>query len=65
MMVFPVAARGYQVFIPASATADRAIPDPDGAVVPADTIKRSSLTALDDAFAWVVPSPDDLMVAHK
>jgi nicotinamidase-related amidase len=57
--------RGYQVFIPASATADRAIPAPDGTVVPGETIKRVSLTALNDAFAWVVPSVDDLMTANK
>jgi nicotinamidase-related amidase len=57
--------RGYQVFIPASATADRAIPAPDGTPVSAETIKRVSLTALNDAFAWVVPSVDDLMAPRK
>ena len=57
--------RGYQVFIPASATADRAIPAPDGELVSSEDIKRASLTALNDAFAWVVPSVDDLIAAHK
>jgi nicotinamidase-related amidase len=57
--------RGYQVFIPASATADRAVPAPDGSVVSAQELKRASLTALNDTFAWVVPSVDDLMAAHK
>lgn len=57
--------RGYQVFIPASATADRAIPGPDGAIVPAETVKHVSLTALNDAFAWVVPVADDVMAPHK
>jgi nicotinamidase-related amidase len=57
--------RGYQVFIPASATADRAVPAPDGTVVSAQDLKRASLTALNDTFAWVVPSVDDLMVSNK
>ena len=57
--------RGYQVFIPASATADRAVPAPDGTVVSAQDLKRASLTALNDTFAWVVPSADDLMAAPK
>lgn len=57
--------RGYQVFIPASATADRAVPAPDGTVVSAQDLKRASLTALNDTFAWVVPSVDDLTAAPK
>jgi nicotinamidase-related amidase len=57
--------RGYQVFIPASATADRAVPAPDGTLVSAQDLKRASLTALNDSFAWVVPSVDDLMASNK
>jgi nicotinamidase-related amidase len=57
--------RGYQVFIPASATADRAVPAPDGTVVSAQDLKRASLTALNDTFAWVVPSVDELMAPNK
>jgi len=59
--------RGYLNFVVGSATADRAIPGPEGKVVSAQAIKDVSLTALNDGIAWVVPTADALMadVAHK
>ena len=59
--------RGYTIFVVGSATADRAIPGPDGTIVNASTIRDVSLTALNDGIAWVVPSADALMAdtAHK
>ena len=46
---------GYRNTIVASATATRDLPDPLGGVVPAAVIQRSSLAALADRFAVVVP----------
>ncbi|RAK56384.1 cysteine hydrolase [Phenylobacterium soli] len=46
----------YQVFVVASATAERAIPGPDGSVLSAADLRRATLTALNDRFAWVLPS---------
>lgn len=45
--------RDYSVFIVASATAERSIPDPDGVVVSAGDLLRATLTALNDRFAWI------------
>ena len=47
--------RDYSVFIVASATAERSIPDPEGAVVSAGVLLRATLTALNDRFAWILP----------
>ena len=45
---------GWPVCVPASATATRALPSPDGGVVPAAEIQRGNLAGLSDAFALVV-----------
>lgn len=53
----------YQVFVVASATAERAIPGPDGNVVDAQTLRRVTLTSLNDRFAWVLPDAAALEAA--
>ncbi|MFN4062839.1 isochorismatase family protein [Azoarcus communis] len=45
---------GYQVCVPAAATATRALPAPDGSVIDAPTVQRVALAALADLFAVVV-----------
>lgn len=45
---------GYQVCVPAAATATRALPAPDGSVIDASTVQRVALAALADLFAVVV-----------
>lgn len=45
---------GYQVSVPAAATATRALPAPDGSVIDASTVQRVALAALADLFAVVV-----------
>ena len=46
---------GYRVTVVAGATAPRALPDPLGGVIPAQTVHRANLAALADRFAVVVP----------
>jgi nicotinamidase-related amidase len=47
---------GYAAFVPATATADRALPDPTGGpALSGPAMVRASLTALNDRFAWVLP----------
>jgi nicotinamidase-related amidase len=57
--------RGYTIFVVGSATADRAIPSPDGKIVSGNELRDVSLTALNDGIAWVVPTADALMAALK
>jgi nicotinamidase-related amidase len=47
--------RDHEVFVVGSATAERAIPGPDGQVMAARALLRATLTALNDRFAWVLP----------
>lgn len=49
---------GYNVTVPASATATRSLAAVDGSVVSADTMHTAALTALSDIFAVVVPNTD-------
>ncbi len=51
---------GYAVCVPASATATRALPAPDGGVVPAAEVQRANLAGLADVFALVVARGDDI-----
>ncbi|MFI6582820.1 isochorismatase family protein [Embleya sp. NPDC050493] len=50
---------GYRPTVVAEATATRALPTPDGAVTPAETLQSASLTTIADLFGLVVPT-----VAH-
>ena len=45
---------GYPTTVVAGATATRDLPDPLGAVIPAETLRRAELAALADRFAVVV-----------
>lgn len=51
---------GFVPTVVASATATRALPGPDGDVVPAAQLQRASLAALGDLFAVVLPTADAL-----
>ncbi len=51
---------GYAVSVPASATATRALPGPDGSTVSAATLQAAALAALGDLFAVVVPTVDGI-----
>lgn len=51
---------GYAVSVPASATATRALPAPDGGTVSAAALQTAALAALADLFAVVVPAVDDI-----
>ena len=51
---------GYQVSVPADATATRALPDPRGGDIPAATVQAVSLAAIADVFATVVPGVSDV-----
>ncbi len=46
---------GFRPTVVAAATATRALPGPDGAVVPAAALQAASLAALGDLFAIVAP----------
>ncbi|HEX2555622.1 MAG TPA: cysteine hydrolase family protein [Microvirga sp.] len=46
---------GFRSTIVAAATATRALPDPLGGIVPAETVHRTALAELADRFAIVVP----------
>jgi nicotinamidase-related amidase len=51
---------GYGVTVVASATATRALPGLNGAVVPAAQVQSASLAMLADIFAVVVAQPSDI-----
>ena len=51
---------GYRATVVGNATATRALPNPDGGVVPAATMHTGALAALADIFAIVVPSQDKI-----
>lgn len=51
---------GYKPTVVASATATRALPNPTGGVVPAQTLHEATLAGLQDIFAVVVPRADDI-----
>src|SRR5574343_626349 len=51
---------GFVPTVVASATATRALPGPDGDVVPAAQLQRASLAALGDLFGVVLPTADAL-----
>ncbi|MCB1480883.1 MAG: cysteine hydrolase [Rhodobiaceae bacterium] len=52
--------RGFQITVPADATATRALPDPRGGELPASTVQAVSLAAMADVFATVVPGVADV-----
>jgi nicotinamidase-related amidase len=51
---------GYRATVVGNATATRALPNPDGGTVTAQTMHTSALAALADIFAIVVPSQDKI-----
>ncbi len=51
---------GYRATVVGNATATRALPNPDGGVVPAAAMRTGALAALADIFAIVVPSQDKI-----
>ncbi len=51
---------GYRATVVGNATATRALPNPDGGVVPAAAMHTGALAALADIFAIVVPSQDKI-----
>ena len=51
---------GYRATVVGSATATRSLPNPAGGVVSAKDLQDASLTALNDIFAVVVPTVDDV-----
>ena len=51
---------GYRPTVVGNATATRALPNPDGGVVPAAAMHTGALAALADIFAIVVPSQDKI-----
>ena len=53
---------GYRSTIVAAATATRDLPDSHDGIIPADVLQRSSLAALADRFAVVVPDAAALVV---
>ncbi|MBV2366910.1 isochorismatase family protein [Streptomonospora nanhaiensis] len=52
--------RGYRATVVAEATATRALPAPDGTVVPAAVLQTAALTGIGDLFAVVVPTVEAL-----
>lgn len=48
------------VFVIGSATAERSIPDAAGRLISADELRRATLAALNDRFAWIIPTAADL-----
>lgn len=52
--------RGYHPTVVASATATRALPGPDGVIIPSNVVHAAALAALGDIFAVVVPTADDI-----
>lgn len=51
---------GYRATVVGNATATRSLPSPTGGVTSAKDLHEASLTALNDIFAVVVPSMDDI-----
>ena len=51
---------GYEVSVPASATATRPLPAPGGGTISAEALQSASLAALGDLFAVVVPTVDEI-----
>jgi nicotinamidase-related amidase len=51
---------GYKATVVAAATATRSLPNPTGGVIEARALHDASLTALNDIFAVVVPSSNDV-----
>ncbi|MET9361102.1 cysteine hydrolase family protein [Streptomyces sp. NPDC006632] len=51
---------GYRPTVVAEATATRALPAPDGSVLPAAALQRAALTTVTDLFGTVVPTVDAL-----
>lgn len=51
---------GYEVTVPASATATRSLPAPGGGTVDAASLQTAALAALGDLFAVVVPAADSI-----
>ena len=51
---------GYRTTVVGNATATRSLPSPTGGVTSAKDLHEASLTALNDIFAVVVPSGDDI-----
>ena len=51
---------GYRATVVGNATATRSLPNPTGGVTSAKDLHEASLTALNDIFAVVVPSADDI-----
>jgi nicotinamidase-related amidase len=51
---------GFQVCVPASAVATRALPGPEGEILPAAQVKAVALAALGDLFALVLPGVDGI-----
>lgn len=51
---------GFRPTVVAAATATRALPGPDGSVVPAHSLQGASLAALADLFAVVAPRARDI-----
>ncbi|MFJ8040441.1 isochorismatase family protein [Kitasatospora sp. NPDC096147] len=51
---------GYRPTVVAEATATRALPGPDGSVVPAGTLQAAALTTVADLFGTVVPTVEAL-----
>ncbi|MCJ2127452.1 cysteine hydrolase family protein [Methylobacterium sp. E-045] len=51
---------GFSPTVVASTTATRALPGPDGSVVPASALQAASLATLGDLFAVIAPSVGDI-----
>ncbi|BFV58343.1 hypothetical protein KCMC57_up34470 [Kitasatospora sp. CMC57] len=51
---------GYRPTVVAEATATRALPGPDGTVLPASVLQAAALTTIADLFGVVVVGVDDL-----
>jgi len=51
---------GYKATVVASATGTRALPSPSGGVIAAKDLHEASLAALNDIFAVIVASADDI-----
>ncbi|MCX5375688.1 cysteine hydrolase family protein [Streptomyces sp. NBC_00091] len=52
---------GYRPTVVAEATATRALPAPDGTVLPASALQAAALTTIHDVFGLVVPGVDSLL----
>jgi nicotinamidase-related amidase len=52
--------RGYRATVVGNATATRSLPNPAGGVISAEALQAASLAGLNDIFAVVVPSADNI-----